>query len=181
MRRAGSAKERIRRGAPVSAQLQFDAALRYEPMTVADIGAVLAIECAAYEFPWTHGNFIDSLAAGYVAQLLRDAQGALCGYCVAMHGVQEMHLLNLTVAPPMQHRGLGRDLLDRLVAASRQAGAQWLWLEVRQSNQRARAVYRRYGFEDIGARPAYYPAAAGQREDACVMRLALGGDRDALE
>ena len=165
----------------MSAQLSFDAAPRCEPMTVADLDAVLAIECTAYEFPWTRGNFIDSLAAGYDAQLLRDAQGALCGYCVAMRGVQEVHLLNLTVAPALQHRGLGRDLLDRLVSASRQVGARWLWLEVRQGNLRARAVYRRYGFDDIGSRRGYYPAAAGQREDACVMRLALSGDRDALE
>ena len=51
-------------------------------------------------FPWTRGNFVDSLAAGYRAQVLRDAGGVLVGYCVAMAGVQEMHLLNLTVAPP---------------------------------------------------------------------------------
>jgi ribosomal-protein-alanine N-acetyltransferase len=146
--------------------------LRREPLTVADLGAVLAIENAAYEFPWTRGNFIDALAAGNHAQGLRDAAGTLCAYCVAMAGVQEMHLLNLTVAPPYQHRGLARLMLDALVAASGAADARWLWLEVRESNQRAQAVYRRYGFETIGLRRGYYPAAGGQREDAIVMRLA---------
>lgn len=146
--------------------------LRREPLTVADLGAVLAIENAAYEFPWTRGNFIDALAAGNHAQGLRDAAGTLCAYCVAMAGVQEMHLLNLTVAPPYQHRGLARLMLDALVAASGAADARWLWLEVRESNQRAQAVYRRYGFEPIGVRRGYYPAAGGQREDAIVMRLA---------
>lgn len=146
--------------------------LRREPLTVADLGAVLAIENAAYEFPWTRGNFIDALAAGNHAQGLRDAAGTLCAYCVAMAGVQEMHLLNLTVAPPHQHRGLARLMLDALVAASGAADARWLWLEVRESNQRAQAVYRRYGFEPIGVRRGYYPAAGGQREDAIVMRLA---------
>ena len=156
--------------------------LRREPLTVADLGAVLAIENAAYEFPWTRGNFIDALAAGNHAQGLRDAAGMLCAYCVAMAGVQEMHLLNLTVAPPCQHRGLARLMLDALVAASGAADARWLWLEVRESNQRAQAVYRRYGFEPIGVRRGYYPAAGGQREDAIVMRLACptaapkGGD-----
>ena len=156
--------------------------LRREPLTVADLGAVLAIENAAYEFPWTRGNFIDALAAGNHAQGLRDAAGTLCAYCVAMAGVQEMHLLNLTVAPPYQHRGLARLMLDALVAASGAADARWLWLEVRESNQRAQAVYRRYGFEPIGVRRGYYPAAGGQREDAIVMRLACptaapkGGD-----
>lgn len=146
--------------------------LRREPLTVADLGAVLAIENAAYEFPWTRGNFIDALAAGNHAQGLRDAAGTLCAYCVAMAGVQEMHLLNLTVAPSCQHRGLARLMLDALVAASGAADARWLWLEVRESNQRAQAVYRRYGFEPIGVRRGYYPAAGGQREDAIVMRLA---------
>lgn len=146
--------------------------LRRELLTVADLGAVLVIENAAYEFPWTRGNFIDALAAGNHVQGLRDAAGTLCAYCVAMAGVQEMHLLNLTVAPSYQHRGLARLMLDALVAASGAADARWLWLEVRESNQRAQAVYRRYGFETIGLRRGYYPAAGGQREDAIVMRLA---------
>ena len=154
-------------------------------MTVADLDAVLEIERAVYEFPWTRGNFIDSLAAGYSAQLLRDAQGRLCAFWVAMSGVQEMHLLNLTVAPAWQHRGLGRGLLDGLMAMSREAGALWLWLEVREGNQRAREVYQRYGFEQVGSRRGYYPAAAGTREDACVMRMAVGATTiegtDALE
>ncbi|MES2957603.1 MAG: ribosomal protein S18-alanine N-acetyltransferase [Pseudomonadota bacterium] len=166
----------------MSAQLQFEApALRRAPMTVADLDAVLTIEKQAYEFPWTRGNFIDSLAAGYRAELLRHADGDLCAYCVAMAGVQEMHLLNLSVAPDWQHRGLARGLLDALVADSRSVGALWVWLEVRESNHRAREVYRRYGFDQIAWRRGYYPAAAGRREDACVMRLSLSGDRDALE
>jgi len=166
----------------MSALLQFGPpAPQRAPMTVADLDAVLAIEIQAYEFPWTRGNFIDSMAAGYRAELLRNAHGTLCAYCVAMSGVQEMHLLNLTVAPDWQHRGLARGLLDVLVADSRTAGALWLWLEVRESNRRAREVYRQYGFSQIGWRRGYYPAAAGRREDACVMRLPLNGDGDALE
>lgn len=166
----------------MSAQLQFHAEpSEREAMTVADIDAVLAIENASYDFPWTRGNFIDSLAAGYAAQVLRDGAGGLRAYCVAMIGVQEMHLLNLTVAPAWQHRGLARGLLDALAADCRAANAPWLWLEVRESNQRARAVYRRYGFEQVGWRRGYYPAAGGQREDACVMRLATGGSCDALD
>lgn len=166
----------------MSAQWQFEsAAPRREPMQPADLDAVLAIESAVYEFPWTRGNFIDSLAAGYTAQVLRNDDGALAGYCVAMAGVQEMHLLNLSIAPAWQHRGLGRGLLDVLVAECRAADALCLWLEVRESNARAREVYRRYGFAHVGWRRGYYPAAAGQREDACVMRLALEGSRDALD
>lgn len=151
-----------------------DQGFRCVPMTVADLGAVMAIERVAYEFPWTHGNFVDSLAAGYSAQLLRSDVGTIGAYYVAMSGVDETHLLNLTVAPAYQGRGLALRLLDTLVAASVAAAAHGVMLEVRPSNARARAIYRRYGFDEVGLRPGYYPAAQGQREAACVMRLALG-------
>lgn len=165
----------------MSAQLQAPPLPQRRPMSLADLDEVLAVEHLAYEFPWTRGNFVDSVAAGHGTQVLRHADGTLCAYSVAMAGVQEMHLLNLTVAPAWQHRGLARGLLDVLVADSRDRGALWLWLEVRESNQRARDIYRRYGFAQIGWRRAYYPAAGGLREDACVMRLPLGEDGHALE
>ena len=76
-------------------------------MTVLHLDAVLAIENEAYPVPWTRGNFIDSIAAGYDAWLLVDARQTLLGYFVAMDGVDEMHLLNLTVA--LQRRARARD------------------------------------------------------------------------
>lgn len=158
------------------------AALRRVPMTVADVDAVVALERQAYEFPWSRGNFVDSLAAGYRAELLVDAAGALVGYSVAMPGVDEMHLLNVTVAPALQGRGHGRALLDALVDASRARGARHLWLEVRESNARARRLYERYGFVRAGVRRGYYPAPMGRREDAVVMSLSLtSGDRDGVD
>jgi ribosomal-protein-alanine N-acetyltransferase len=145
------------------------------PMTVSDIDAVMAVEARAYSFPWSRGNFIDSLAAGYAAQALwaRDPKPmALLGYFVAMTGVDEMHLLNVTVAPDWQGRGLGHQLLDAVQALARAQGLASLWLEVRDSNHRARALYLRRGFGEVGVRRGYYPAA-GRREDAIVMRLPL--------
>jgi [ribosomal protein S18]-alanine N-acetyltransferase len=153
-------------------------ALRRVPMTLADVPAVLALEQAVYPFAWTRGNFIDSLAAGHVAELLRDGQGALAAYSVSLPGVGEMHLLNLTVAPDWRRRGLARTLLDALVARCRAEGRARLWLEVRRSNLRAQAVYARYGFVTIGERRGYYPAVHG-REDAVVMRLELEPADDA--
>jgi [ribosomal protein S18]-alanine N-acetyltransferase len=145
------------------------------PMHLAHVPAVLAIEQVVYPFPWTHGNFVDSLVAGHVAHVLRAADGTLAAYSVAMNGVQEMHLLNLTVSPSWERCGHARALLDALVAHCRRERSEALWLEVRPSNQRAREVYARYGFEEVGLRRGYYPAAGGQREDACVMRLSIEG------
>jgi ribosomal-protein-alanine N-acetyltransferase len=142
-------------------------------MQHADLDHVLRIERAAYGFPWTRGNFVDSLAAGYLAELLVDAHDALIGYYVAMPGVDEMHLLNLTVAPAWQGRGHSHALLDALERRCRDGRLATLWLEVRASNARARQVYARRGFAETGLRRGYYPAGKAPREDAIVMRLVL--------
>jgi ribosomal-protein-alanine N-acetyltransferase len=144
------------------------------PMGSADLAEVLAVEQRAYASPWSQGNFIDSLAAGYAAFVLRDAHGELLGYLLAMRGVDEMHLLNITVAPPWQRRGLARRLLDAVCRLCRDQGCAQLWLEVRTGNTRARAVYRRYGFAEVGLRRGYYPVPqGGPREDAVLMSLAV--------
>ena len=137
-----------------------------------DLEAVMAIEQAAYSHPWTRGNFRDALASGYWAQCLR-VQDELLGHVVAMEGVEETHLLNITVAPARQGQGWAHMMLDALCLWSRRQGAQWLWLEVRESNQRALQVYERYGFRRVGLRKDYYPADRQQREHAVVMSLNL--------
>ncbi|MEP7101873.1 MAG: ribosomal protein S18-alanine N-acetyltransferase [Burkholderiales bacterium] len=148
-------------------------------MTVAQVDAVMAIEAAAYAFPWSRGNFIDSLAAGYPARVLHGARGELLGYFVAMGGVDEMHLLNITVAPAMQGRGHARTLIDALIVLCQEHRARELWLEVRASNAKARAMYEHLGFAQVGVRKGYYPAPFARREDAVVMSLKLGAN-DAL-
>lgn len=144
----------------------------FEPMTEARLDEVLAIEARAYAQPWTRGNFSDSLRSGYQAQLLCAGETVL-GYFVAMKGVDEVHLLNITVLPEQQGKGWGRVMLDALALWARGQGAQWLWLEVRVSNLRAQKVYERYGYRRVGERKNYYPASLGHREDAIVMSLKL--------
>lgn len=156
----------------MSACLAVPAASRLRRMQIPDLESVLAIENQVYEFPWTRGNFIDSLAAGYEAWLLEDGDMA-AGYFLALQGVDEMHLLNISVAPAAQGRGHARQMLDALCRLCRQSGCLQLWLEVRLGNERARQLYRRYGFAEVGQRRAYYPAAEGQREDAVLMSLQL--------
>jgi len=138
-------------------------------MTVPLLDAVLAIEVQAYTFPWTRGNFVDSLAAGYLARVLLAEDGELIGYFVAMQGFEEMHLLNLTVAERRRGQGHARRLLAELYALSASCSATSVWLEVRESNDRARALYDREGFVEAGRRRDYYPAPQGRREDALLM------------
>lgn len=145
----------------------------FEPLTEERLDEVVAVERTAYDHPWTRGNFVDSLRSGYQAQVL-GAGGVLLGYFVAMKGVDEVHLLNLTVAPSYQRQGWGRVMLDALALWARGQGAQWLWLEVRISNTRAQRIYERHGYRRVGERKNYYPAGpGGQREDAVVMSLKL--------
>ena len=138
-------------------------------MQPADLGEVVAIENAAYEFPWTLGNFRDSLGPGYESRVYREG-GAMTGYFVLMIGVGEAHLLNLCVAPERQRCGAGRYLLDQALAIARARGAQKFFLEVRPSNRAARLLYAGAGFCEIGKRRDYYPAHGG-REDALVLLM----------
>jgi len=156
---------------------------RLAAMALEHLDSVMAIENAAYAFPWSRGNFVDSIVAGYPARVLLDARGVLLGYFVAMAGVEEMHLLNITVAPAAQRRGHARYMMAALIALCGEHAARELWLEVRLSNTRARAIYGQMGFVEVGIRKGYYPAGFARREDAAVMtlKLARDGDGNALE
>jgi [ribosomal protein S18]-alanine N-acetyltransferase len=158
----------------VSANLEpkLRTAVQLRPMQLRDVVEVLRIEQAAYAFPWSQGNFVDSLAAGYDACVVV-AGHELVAYFLTMPVFDEQHLLNITVAPPYQSRGLGRWLLGQVRARAVSAGAVSLWLEVRPSNINAIALYESAGFAQVGKRPNYYPAPGGQREDAILMKQFL--------
>ena len=140
-------------------------------MREADLPEVLAIESAIYTHPWTHGNFADSLRAGYDCCTWR-IDGELVGYFILMAAAGEAHLLNLSVAARHQRRGHGTALLRQAAAIARQRGANNVFLEVRPSNRAAQHLYTRFGFRKIAVRRDYYPAQFG-REDALVFSLAL--------
>jgi ribosomal-protein-alanine N-acetyltransferase len=147
--------------------------LRFIPMQVSDLADVVTIENDVYPYPWTRGNFLDSLYSSYETWILRDAAGALAGYFLMMFAVDEAHLLNITVRRGLHGKGIGRMQLDKVMTLARERNMDSVLLEVRPSNHRALAVYQRYGFARIGIRKGYYPAANNTREDAIVMRIKL--------
>jgi [ribosomal protein S18]-alanine N-acetyltransferase len=146
-------------------------ATQFSPMTESDLDAVLGIERVVYDFPWTRGNFRDSLRAGYSCWAAR-AGGELIGYAVMMLAAGEAHLLNLSVAAARQGRGHGKALLTHLLGVARDHAARVLFLEVRPTNGAAQRLYGGFGFEQIGVRRGYYPAHGG-REDALVFSINL--------
>lgn len=144
---------------------------RFRRMAAGDLAAVEAIERTVYTHPWTIGNFTDSLEAGYHCWVM-EREGGVAGYSVVMIAAGEAHLLNLSIALPLQRRGLGGELLRFVVKLARDCGAQTIYLEVRESNAAGRALYAQHGFAEIGVRRAYYPAGA-VREDAVTMEKKL--------
>jgi ribosomal-protein-alanine N-acetyltransferase len=142
-----------------------------DPMRESDLRAVLEIEESIYEFPWTLGNFRDSLRAGYACWVVREGKRVIA-YAVLMLAAGEAHLLNLSVAAQSQRRGHGRSLLHSLVQFAREHKTRVLFLEVRPTNAVGQRLYAGYGFRQIGVRRAYYPARKG-REDALVLALDL--------
>jgi len=146
------------------------------PMREAELPEVLAIENAIYTHPWTHGNFADSVRAGYECWTYRmnggRSNGELIGYFILMAAAGEAHLLNLSIAGRHQRRGHGSALLHEAIAIARRRGAKSVFLEVRPSNPGAQNLYARFGFRKIAVRRDYYPAPFG-REDALVFSLQL--------
>lgn len=145
------------------------------PMRIEDLDAVMVVERRAYPFPWSIGIFRDCLFAGYPAWVLLEG-GAFIGHGVLSVAADEAHVLNVCVDPARQGRGHGRILLRALVDAARGRGASRVFLEVRPSNPAAIALYEDEGFNEIGRRPRYYPAANNGREDAIVMARELFSD-----
>jgi ribosomal-protein-alanine N-acetyltransferase len=142
-------------------------------MCEADIDAITQIENAIYPFPWTDGNFRDSLKAGYDAWVF-EVDSAAIAYAFVMWLPDEVHLLNLSVAAAFQRRGIARSLLGWMIEDTRERGAGSMMLEVRPSNEPAKRLYEAFGFDQIGLRRRYYPSAGDTREDALVLRLVYG-------
>lgn len=136
-------------------------------MTVEDLATVMAIELRAYPFPWTEGIFRDCLRVGYGGWVI-ERNGEIHGYSVMMAGGGEAHVLNLCVKPESRGQGLGRLMMEHILAQASRLKADTLLLEVRPSNQAAIHLYHSMGFSELGVRKGYYPAVGG-REDALIL------------
>lgn len=146
-------------------------------LTLADVDRVHAIEQAAYPFPWSRETFTDCLRVGYACFGLQFGK-ELAGYTIFSWAAGEAHLLNLCVHPDWQQRGYGSLMLEYAINHVARLESEVIFLEVRESNPRAVALYKHRGFKVIGHWPAYYQAG-DQREDAIVMRLELRRARPA--
>lgn len=136
-----------------------------------DLEMVMCIEPTIYPFPWTAGNFRDSLNTGYSCWVFEQG-GRMIAYVVMMLALDEAHLLNISVAKHAQGKGYGDMVLSFIMEKARDHGALNMFLEVRVSNKVAISLYEKKGFNEMAIRPRYYPAEDG-REDAVLMGMAL--------
>ena len=155
----------------MNAQLKNEQNPLIRPMCFADVEAVLNLERTIYPFPWTHGNFQDSLNSGYSCWIY-DYCDRPIGYGILMIAAGEAHLLNLGIAHDWQSQGLGRKFLHHLIQIAKTDEVDMMFLEVRPSNTKAIQLYLSEGFNEIGLRRNYYPASNG-REDAIVMGASI--------
>ena len=137
----------------------------------ADLSALVAIDSAAAPFPWSGGQFADSLANHRV--LVLEEGGEAAGFLIFNRVLDEAELYSVAVDPARQGRGHGAALVGRLIEVNR-SHVERIFLEVRASNQRAIDLYQRLGFTRQGVRKGYYPALSGaaadqSREDAWIM------------
>src|SRR3569832_1926059 len=146
----------------------FEIAHHLRPMTEADLPRIHRIELASYEYPWSPGNFADSLSAGY-SMWVREAEGEIIGYYALMVAAGEAHLLNLTIAPIWRRHGLGRGLLEHCLARACDHKDTSLFLEVQTTKTTTNTQNQDSGFVDLAVRRGYYPARNG-REDALIMK-----------
>jgi ribosomal-protein-alanine N-acetyltransferase len=145
--------------------------LGFRPMQEADLMDIMEIERSSYPHPWTRLIFSDCLRAGYCCWVC-ERQGMIEGYGVISVAAGESHLLNLCVRPESQRQGIGRKLLRHFISLARRHDAEVIFLEVRPSNEAAYALYQSMGFNELGSRKDYYPAATGH-EDALILARVL--------
>ncbi len=139
-------------------------------MVPSDLPEVVAIERASFPNPWTGPLFLQELQVGFSRTIVaRAADGAIAGYLCRWLVADEIHVLNVAVAPSARGQGLGAALMRHVLAEASTCRVTAVTLEVRRSNTAGRRLYDAFGFEEVGSRPNYY----GRGEDALILRLAL--------
>ncbi len=141
------------------------------PMRAADVDAVVAIERDAFGSPWQRDTFAGLLERPGVELLVMDSAGdGVIGYAVLWCVLDQGELANVAISSEWRGRGLGRHLVERVIAAARARGITKIFLEVRASNERAAGIYRQLGFVEVGVRRDYYQHP---KEDARIMMATL--------
>lgn len=136
----------------------------------ADVPALVGIERECFSDPWTASGIRETIQYETARAFVAESGGKAVGYVMARISGEEGEILNLAVLPKSRRKGIARCLLTEALGSIAAAGVKAAYLEVRQSNEEALALYHAQGFRPVGVRPDYY---RDPREDALVLRAAL--------
>ena len=137
------------------------------PMAAEDLDAVMAVEQGSFHAPWSRSAFEEELTQNRLARYLVALDGeAIVGYAGTWLVINEAHVTNVAVHADRRRQGIGRVLMDALMQMAREEGMESMTLEVRVSNEAARALYQQLGFVSAGIRKNYYSET---KEDALIL------------
>ena len=163
----------------MNTQLQF----QIELMQFNDLDQVLEHETISHQTPWTKGQLLDSIESGYWAYVMISNNAEyfekkILGHCILMPGVDELHLLDIVVAPQYRNQGIAKRTLLAMESIAIERNLSQILLEVRISNTIAIALYKKIGFKELGVRKNYYRIQSSDkvnvgREDALIMAKVL--------
>lgn len=145
--------------------------MQFSDFKESDLNAIELIENEVHAYPWTRGNFLDSIKSSHTC-LMMTLNEEIIGYTVMMFVLDECHLLNLSIKKSMQKKGYGSLLLNEVIHLANFAHSKTIYLEVRVSNQTAIHLYDKHGFNEMSIRKDYYRAKEGH-EDAVLMGLVI--------
>ena len=143
----------------------------FKNVELSDIEKIVLIEADCHISPWSKKNFLDSIGAGNLFQVLKEDE-SIIGYYIASFAADECELLNITVNKHFHKQGFGKIIISHLVKNCLERKVSNLFLEVRRSNKNAILLYEKKGFNEVGIRPNYYKALKG-KEDAVLMAKSL--------
>jgi ribosomal-protein-alanine N-acetyltransferase len=146
--------------------------LRFRAITPADLDEVMAIERASFPFPWSPRFFLQEIQVPCARSILAQADDKIVGYVLFWLLPDEVDIHNIAVRSEYRRRGIGRMLLQEVLAAARQRQSARVTLEVRKSNIAAQTLYRSTGFVMTGVRKGYY---SDNGEDALAMAFEIPG------
>ncbi|MGX2950542.1 ribosomal protein S18-alanine N-acetyltransferase [Ursidibacter sp. B-7004-1] len=142
------------------------------PIIDSDFSRLFEIEQQAHLIPWSKGTLLNNQGERYL-NLKLSIENQIVAFAICQKVLDEATLFNIAVAPEFQGKGYGKKLLESLIQQLQQRNVLTLWLEVRESNQTARQLYDKLGFNEVTLRKNYYPTSTGERENAVVMALYL--------
>ncbi len=137
-----------------------------------DIPKIAALEKVCFSDPWPQEGFLAAFSSPFFQGVLIEEDGEIIAYACESVLFEDAEIENVAVAPDFRKRGLGRTLMESLESVALRLGAEQSFLEVRVSNEAARTLYQKFGYEPLRVRKKYY----SDGEDALVMKKVLKQD-----